>query len=469
MAVDPTPNFSQVLASFPTSAPQAWMSVQAQLNAEGAGIEDINRAKEQFGSQLSALASGFQSDIGQAAKGAAEYVQAGFTVSGAVMNVVGLVDGASKEPPAQLVQTSVGVLVGILVATGAATAGVGAAITGVVAVLTMVLSKAGLFGEAPSGTEICPGVTVSPKPDWVVGCIPMWSPSHDGKPVTAAMMQTSGATAVNPLWMRFPRKDRAKDKYWFLPNNAFLKPDDPKAQFNRNIDVAFPPFAWIERDDAKPDPRIGDFLKAYSTAWRINGERALNGQKPSTDAEVLYHTNLAWNNAHSSLGTGDVMLKQQALPGWVRIAPPPAGAPYVASLIASMQAGGLTDNFGPDGQSLRIHMGARKTAASPKIVALHLKGLQAAGIPQTVHVVALTLRGAAMTSAVAAQAAQVPSPQNTVLPLHQLFGVAPATGLKRWLPYLPAAMGVVLFPVVGVVAPLAGSALSALWWEIEKS
>lgn len=457
--VSGTPDFDQVMAAYPGSAPSAWAAVQAQLNAEGATTDMIDRAKQQFGTQMNALVAGFQSDIGQAAKGAAEYVKAGYTIGGAVMHVEGLIAGAKNEPPAQLVQTSVGVMLGVLVASGAMTAGVGAAVTGVVAVLTMVLDKAGLFGKPPAGTEICPGIYVNPKPDWVVGCVGFMSPTHDGRPVTAAQETTSGAIATNRLWLRFPRPDRDKD--WYATGYLIFRTGIPQGgaleaptygRWTRKIDAAFPMFAWIEWDEQNPDPRLGDFQRAYATAWRINAERALNGQQSSSDAEVLYHTALAWNNAHASAGSGDIYLRQQDLPYWDRKFNPPAHGPYVASLIGSMQGAGLTDNFGPDGQSLRINMGARKVAVPEKVVALHLAHLNAQPRMVPLHLAHLA-PGAV---------APLPAP---VRSMSQLFN-APPTLTQRVLPYVPAAVGVALLPMLGPVAPAVGVAASAFWkWK----
>ena len=46
--------------------------------------------------------------------------------------------------------------------------------------------------------------------------------------------------------------------------------------------------------------------------------------------------------------------------------------------------------------------------------------------------------------------------------------VLPTSRLSKWLPFAPLVLGTVLFPVGGLLAPIAGGAVSALWMELRK-
>jgi hypothetical protein len=361
--------FSAVISNYPDSAPSAWADVEAHLTAESATIDEVNRAKQEFASQFQSLITNFQSDIGESASAAAEYVKAGFTLGGSLSHIGGLVSGLSQEPPADFVQTSTGVLIGMAAALAPETAGVGAAVVGVVGVLAKALQMAGFFGNPPSGTEICPGVTVNPKPDWVVGCVPFY-----GKPVSGALLTTSNGKIPNPQWKRFPRKDRDPD--WFKPGYMGSL---------RKIDAAFNQFKWIEDDEDHWSnswlasvgivPNTDNFAKlvafqnAFSTAWRINCERLINGQtgKANSDTEVLAHVAMSWNRSRLT-SANDIVIHQQSLPVLYN----KEHVPYFSTLITELQSSGLSQDLVSDanGIGLRIRMGALRTA--PKIVKVNI-------------------------------------------------------------------------------------------------
>ena len=63
-----------------------------------------------------------------------------------------------------------------------------------------------------------------------------------------------------------------------------------------------------------------------------------------------------------------------------------------------------------------------------------------------------------------------PSPVlHAAFTLHPGVGAAPGQGWETWLPFVPAVLGLVAAPFVGVLGPLIGGSISALWYEIRKS
>jgi len=366
-----------------SAAIAAWGPVEAQLTVEGnpPGSDGWKFARAQFENELEGLATQIAEagpdQIPVVARSAASLVQGAWTVAGSVAHVSALIAGASSEPPAQLIASTTGILIGIMAAVAPATAGIGSAIVAGLGIALQMLGNAGLLGGAPKGKEICPGVYVDPPPDWVVGCVGFRSPAGNGQPIAGPVSSIGGGkTTPNPLWARFPRPGR--DKAWFTPGYlAAGLPGQKPGRWTRKIDVAWPQWAWLEWDVAHPDARLGDLQRAYLTAWKANAERAMNGQKAAPDEAVLAHVLRVWNYAHASAGAGDVTLTQQDLPDWTRVSDPPAHGPYIASLIRSMQGQGLTDAFGLSGGAV-VHMGPRLSSKVAPI-AVHLGHLGAAG------------------------------------------------------------------------------------------
>jgi hypothetical protein len=56
----------------------------------------------------------------------------------------------------------------------------------------------------------------------------------------------------------------------------------------------------------------------------------------------------------------------------------------------------------------------------------------------------------------------IPAPQAVIVP------PPPATGLKAWLPFVPAAVGVLTFPFFGWLPPVVGTIASGVWVELRK-
>jgi hypothetical protein len=463
-------DFEDVMTHIPAAGP-AWAQVQAQLTVEGADDNAIGQAKMAFGKELSGLATGFGARIEQAVPAAAQYVQAGFTTIGAATHVAGLVSAAeSGTAPAELVQMSTGVLVGLMVATGAATAGVGAAIVGVVSMIAGILESAGLFGSSKGVTVAgCPGMKFDPPPDQMIGCIPRYGP-----PISGAMMNTSKGPIPNPQWVHFPDPS---DIAWFQVGSLSGK---------RKIDIGFPSYRYLECDAVNPwyngKPQgIVDFRKAYLAAWKINQERPLNGQKPSTDSEVLYHVVTAWNRAHPSAGAADWVVAPTDAPfvdstplsgpitpfnlpvAGQKVALPPCPAnlpPFVATLIRDLIGKGLTDQLSGDGSGLLVHMGPIK---QPRVAATTLILHLGAVAPKKINF-ALGRSKPTTIGPVGPITAAGPHAASAVMP-----PAAPLSFWARALPFTPAAAGVVLFPAFGVLAPIVGGAISALWLQLHKS
>jgi hypothetical protein len=332
-------DFASDIASDPSGFGGAWGQVQAQLNAEGANSTVVTAAKNAFASSFDSLSPTLNS-IGspqQLLSSCTQYALLGTTIGGAVDMVGGLIaaeqTGTAAQAP-QLVESFTGTMIGLAVASGAATAGVGAAIVGAVTVLMTIMQSAGLFSTGPTGTSI-PGcatnskgqtVTYSSPPDWSLG-----------PPVCAGFNGSRNAPGTFS-WRNFPNPGDPVDQYWFIvPGGSNTGSPDGQSIAGNTIlwkglrvtgpilasnggpalmDLVFPNFSSIgvvfiqnpfgagENTAFSQLPnQVQDFHRSFFAAWKLNQEYILNGLTPQPDWAVLYHTINLWNRAHAATST----------------------------------------------------------------------------------------------------------------------------------------------------------------------
>jgi hypothetical protein len=259
------------------------------------------------------------------------------------------------------------------------------------------------------------------------------------------------------------------------------------------IDIAFPSFRYLECDAlnpwyAKKPQALTAFRQAYLAAWKINQERSINGQKASTDAEVMYHVLQTWNRAHQSgpsdwifhpatapylgggpMAPGSTGVNVMSGPGWgsQSTACPPNLPPFASTLVTEMQNKGLTQDFARDGSGLLVHTGPVK---QPNVVVTPIVPHLAALLPKKKFVFHL---GPKMLDGT--QTHKVTLDTGASIPAGAPLAVTGAPSMKslpdRLLPYAPAAAGAALWPVVGPLAPAVGVATTAVlkWREGRKS
>jgi hypothetical protein len=182
-----------------------------QLTEEGQSQLDIQTALGNFGTTFQQITQGGMS-AEDGLKAALQYTLGAHSYGAAVDMVTGLVGAiTSGAPPAALLTTFTGTMVGVMVLAGAISAGVGAAIVGVASIVIGLLQQLGLFGGAPQGQSLpgCPGTTFTGKgPDYQ---LPL--PSAQGQSASAVYAwpdpywQGNGNKPVapgSPFWRRFP-------------------------------------------------------------------------------------------------------------------------------------------------------------------------------------------------------------------------------------------------------------------------
>lgn len=356
-------SFADLIAQPAGSA--AWNPIQQQLKKEGASDFEIQAAQTAFYNSWSGLvtpatAGGLGLDAQSALNSAAQLVAMGQTTLGAVTNIVGLVQNAHNIPPAQLISTVTGTLIGIGAATGILTAGVGAAITAGVGLALSIFQSAGLFGGQPSGDEVCHGYfcngyvfTVNTVgPNGSLGCCCVFQ--YGNQPTRIAVN--------DPIWRNFPDVNNADDLNWFIAGKQInLWPSSPAgAMFGtpgtppgsatvRPIDLVFPQFRQMECNVAQGDPNdpLTGFYKAFMAAWKMNAAYALNGLKPQDDVQVFLHTLNMWNRAHDEGSTETIMPSNDNLMGPTEFCRPGIDAirtSYV-SMLAGQALGNISSNF----------------------------------------------------------------------------------------------------------------------------
>jgi len=297
-------DFASDMAADPTGFGGAWNQINAQLQSEGASSTQVLAAQNALASAFDNLSSQMP-DAGQALAAAQQYVMAGQTAYGALTMVQNLqAAAAAGVPPAQLLQTFTGTMIGAGIAAGVITAGTGAAIVGGVSILVSVLQAAGLFGGPPSGTQVCPGVYCN-NPSYVLpnGCTCVWDTLPSIVPGSAS-------------WRHFPNPNDPNDAGWFQPRASL-----PWGPFNwkgatwgaplsdqwhqgwRLVDYAFGVYHHLECEMAANAGGTSAwplFSQSFIAAWKLNAEYALNGLRPQPDWAVLVHAARVWNRAHDA-------------------------------------------------------------------------------------------------------------------------------------------------------------------------
>lgn len=364
----------------------AWNEIQSQMQSEGGSDLQlaIDTAKGAFAEAYSGLtASGgaLEGQYAAALTAAKNLVLAGNTVSGAVQHVEALLSAAQGADPKQAFQLFTGTLIGIAVSTGVLTAGIGAAIvTGIGAALSL-MQQAGLFGSPPQGTQICRNLYFDPAPSIQVGCVGMTGAGAD-----------PNLGRIKPgsiYWRSFPKPSggNANDVHWFDGSGAISwagSASGPSYDWGsyprqRLIDNAFPDYHYLNCETTIAG--LADFQNAFRQAWTANKEYELNGLKSQPDYKVLDNLLRVWNRAHADATFLDV---------------PPASKPWVAQPAQSGNPasfsptlsgwGGCPANLPPlfqtliealladpsastpqSGNSIRIHTGARQSAAGPSV------------------------------------------------------------------------------------------------------
>jgi len=377
-----------------TTQPQyqaAVSTVTAQMTAEGQSSLNIAGA-------VSALGSTWQNMVDNGISGsdalsaATSYVLGSQTLGGAADIVTGLLGAAaSGAPPSALLQMFTGTMVGIMVSAGAVSAGLGAAIVGGVAAVVGLLQAAGLFPGAPSGIQVCPGLTVQTMPSYFVpapavygsntpACIVAWDSAWD--PTHHSGIQPGSAN-----WRKFPVDASGlfqDDAVWYLP---ITSPLNGGQYFSwrgvkygssgsvipfRNIDLFFPQLHQIECEasagetmflamglSANEASTLTSFNAAFGAALRLNWAYVLNGiTPPASDLQVLVHTIYNWNRAHAP-GTGLDIGPSSAAP-WQANGTACSGFPPWYAATLAQQAGNVTQPDGVmNGSHLHINTGAK--------------------------------------------------------------------------------------------------------------
>lgn len=390
------------------------------------------------------------------------------------------------------VLVSVGVAAGIATAgVGSAVIGVVSTLVGVLTQVGLFGQPAPgqQIPGAPSGwTSNPPASHIIGAPGAPFGGVPRW-----GNPVASAMIPSLGGAQANPDWMPFPELtpdlgdpnstppagmsfQNRLIRAWYSNlgssdhpmkswNNFSLTsrtgvPDSTWGswygdfQGQRPIDIAFPAFARLMKEVqsgvgafdpiffsalqkvgpisvTSPLQTLAQFNQAYFAAWKKNCARSINGQKMSTDAEVLAYVLKIWNRVHDS-GQWDLSLPDTGAPGL-----------YIQTLLAELRQKGLTDDFSSDLHHVVIHGGGPAIVQPPPPIKLSLGG------------------GAA------------PPPAIPITLVHgsplAVLSVTPPPLWKRALPWLPLAAGMASWPVVGsVIAPTLGGAVTAALIEAQR-
>ena len=356
----------------------------------------------------------------------------------------------------------------------------GAGITGDT-LQTAITSLTGLDSSAQSAVIGVAGQLMNPKGITIDSVAPLiaagFAATGVGAPIAAAItlglpMMEGLANALNPApkyqWIFRPANYGVPDPHFVagapLGTKTPYGPTDPKW---RTFDESVPHLAnliaamtkmgqktsleavlpglsaqWAEATETPHDtrglpPAANAFRLIYNAAWRKNYEYILNGHGWADPYTLLTTVANAWNATHA--GTSTYTFTS-------------SGSSYIDYLIAG--------NYdGDDHPPVTINMGVA-TAPRPPPVPLPTPGQ----VRAAVHAHALTLRPATHLS----MASTTPP---TALLISGGVSIAGALGhglFGRILPYVPAAAGALLFPAVGVLAPVVGGTVSALWVAFRK-
>lgn len=443
-------DFNALMSSGDQQFSNAWGDINSQLLSEGASQTQINAAKGALATSFNQLTQNLGvGDAGQALTMAKEYVAQGQTIAGAVGHVQGLIQAAQQgAPPVQLLEGFTGVMIGAMVTAGAFSAGIGAAIVGVADALYEMLNSANLFGSAPTGTQICPGVYVATVPQWVYN-------GSASDTVIASMISPvcvgfygQSVTPGSANWRNFPDPNNPADAAWFncsggiinwgpagaplgctasclsTPGSTNLFGTNASSPGVPPIYQVFPEYAHLSCETyngAQFIPGLTGFQQAFFSAWKLNRSYVLNGLKAVPDWQVLLHVARTWNAAHGAkwdsnngVWTGAPMTTLQAAdPGqFSNYGQPCSSVPYESILVGDLlnkasgdpmmlggslniaQAGPLA-NVKPLPSNLQP--GARPFSISTKTVAgaAVVGGVGAAALGVYAHLTGQSLAGAA--------------------------------------------------------------------------
>jgi hypothetical protein len=295
--------------------------IAKQIISESTGDANLLKANlfnaaELFGRTYRDLAGPLNA-ASQAFDGAVAHTFATKTVLGAGLQIAGLVNGAmglaeasksgNREAVISSTKAVVGAAVSTLLAAGAVgapeTAGISAAVAlGITVFLEFGVFLAGLgdsggddgcmanptiiVGSPPSvGNRVCMIDEVNKNP-----ASEKWRPFPElGGTYIKTGLPITSATVPGKSWYDF----------WFEVlhmryRSIFAHSADRDV---RRIDIAFPMYVELETQAKQPGP-VGDFYKAYFSAWKANRELDLNGLKSSGDEVPLIHVVRAWNLTH---------------------------------------------------------------------------------------------------------------------------------------------------------------------------
>ncbi len=434
----------------PTNDPSiaaALSSVAAQAQAEGGDALEVAARQATLLQSYSDIFKQGNVDAQSALKAAEAYVGQNHTIAGAIDTASGLVGAVeasqrSGTTPVDIVSNFSGPLMGGIVLSGELTAGAGAAITAGIAVAAALLDKLGLFAP-PSGQNI-DGQYFDPPPDFVIGSMGVY-------------VDDKHAPSIAPgsaLWRRFPEPSNPSDAGWFAPapssTGVLIISEWRGAKWmgplwsagKRMVDVAFSDYAAASTlAPVSTTPKVlglalpaltlpeqlqavGEFSRAYFTAWKANKEYWLNGRKGGTDAQVLEHAVRVWNRAHEA-GKG-IDLRQ-------------AASPYFASQIGGLVSSPSgSDVMSRDKLGIHLNTGPLKKKTTPT------KKAPPMAINMSLPPIKVRLVGRAATPA-----------QATTLAAHQAAAAAPnakpglSTGAK-W------GLGAGAVTIAGLAAKVAG-------------
>lgn len=358
----------------------AWSQIEGQMQTEGATSTAVALAQNNFLDTLTGLTGpgGVLSQSADAAKAvdaAKNLIVSGKTILGAVNHVEGLIAVAQGGNSQATFQAFTGTMIGLATTAGVLTAGVGAAVAFGLTVAMDFFQNIGLFGAAPSGVSLpgcSPNVTFNPAPTLAVGCVAL-TDAHDD-PNAGAIQHGS------PYWRTFPKGSggNTNDARWYeAPAPNYIQwagsPNGPMytwapAGFGpRLIDVAFPDWHLIACTSAIP-AGLEAFTTAFNQAWVSNKEYEFNGLKSQKDSVVFDHMVQIWNRAHDGSTYVDLHNAPKAsvgIPTYTALGklqwPCPANVPPLyQTLVGALLAQPSPDTpIGPDGNSIRIHTGAR--------------------------------------------------------------------------------------------------------------
>jgi len=367
-------DFQTSLENSPEFA-QAWSDIQTQIQADGGSDLDLLAAKNALGDAFQGLTNVggiMEGDASGALAAAKGLVIAGNTIGGAVEHVQGLLAAAKGADPTQAFNLFTGTLIGIVVSSGALTAGIGSVIVlGVGAALSF-LEQAGLFGSPPQGVQICSGLYLNPAPTLQVGCVGSWA--ERVKP-------------GSPYWRRFPKPvgGNEGDAQWYDGSSSVSwagSVNGPKSNWTsypnaRLIDNAFPDYHFLSCQGSIAG--LSDFASVFTSAWVANKEYELNGLKSQPDWAVLSNVVRVWNRAHDGSSYIDVApVVKPYVPQPARTATGWTGCPgnlppYFQTCVSDLitNADSSTPVVG-GGAAIRIHTGAQKTPVPTHHIDFHL-------------------------------------------------------------------------------------------------